>query len=208
MTKGTIAMKFCDGITRRDSLQVGLMGGLGLSLSNFLRLSAAEENKQRTATADAVLFINLAGGVSHLDTLDMKRKLRKRHRENSSLSRQPLPGYRSANIFHSLQKLQITIRSCVALVIPLAPIHKGNRGYQPVTDQHPPLSTLRMVRLSPKNCPANHIYLLTWPSLKRNGMPATWAMPTPLSKRTLFLNRENHFRCAGFRWQRASRWRK
>ncbi len=65
-------MKTHNGITRRDSLKVGMLGGLGLSLSNFLRLNASEGNEKRKATADAVLFLNLAGGVSHLDTLDMK----------------------------------------------------------------------------------------------------------------------------------------
>ena len=61
--------KFCDGITRRDFVRLGVMGGTGLTLSNFLRLAAADEQK---STADACLFINLAGGPSHLDTLDMK----------------------------------------------------------------------------------------------------------------------------------------
>ena len=62
--------RYCDGTTRRDLLQAGLLGGLGLLLPNFLRLTEASE--EHTATADAVLFINLAGGPSHLDTLDMK----------------------------------------------------------------------------------------------------------------------------------------
>jgi hypothetical protein len=62
--------RYCDGVTRRDILQAGLLGGVGLSLANFLRL--AEASEPRKATADAVLFINLAGGPSHLDTLDMK----------------------------------------------------------------------------------------------------------------------------------------
>ena len=59
-----------DGITRRDMLQAGMLGGVGLSLSSFLRLAQANEGKK--STADSVLFVNLAGGVSHLDTLDMK----------------------------------------------------------------------------------------------------------------------------------------
>lgn len=62
--------RYCDGTTRRDFLQAGMLGGLGLSLPTFLRLAAA--NDKRKASADAVLFINLAGGPSHLDTLDMK----------------------------------------------------------------------------------------------------------------------------------------
>ena len=61
-------------ITRRNALQVGFLGGLGLSLPGFLELSAAnaESSGKIKPKADAVLFLNLAGGVSHLDTLDRK----------------------------------------------------------------------------------------------------------------------------------------
>ncbi len=55
--------------TRRNLLQVGAVSTLGLTFSSVAR-SAEERLKQ--ATADAVIFINLAGGPSHLDTLDMK----------------------------------------------------------------------------------------------------------------------------------------
>lgn len=65
-------MKYRDGINRRDLLQLGVLGGAGLTLSNFLRLAAAEEVKKLKPTADAVIFVNLDGGPSHLDTLDMK----------------------------------------------------------------------------------------------------------------------------------------
>lgn len=59
--------------TRRDCLTAGFLGGLGLSLPNYLRLAEANGgNTKRKATADSVLFVNLAGGPSHLDTLDMK----------------------------------------------------------------------------------------------------------------------------------------
>ncbi len=62
--------KLCDGLTRRDFVRVGVMGGTGLSLANFLRLASADET--RNATADSCLFINLGGGPAHQDTLDMK----------------------------------------------------------------------------------------------------------------------------------------
>ncbi|QDV51636.1 DUF1501 domain-containing protein [Gimesia fumaroli] len=67
-------MNQCQNMTRRSALQVGLLGGLGLTLPGFLKLSAAraESNEKSKAKADAVLFLNLAGGVSHLDTLDRK----------------------------------------------------------------------------------------------------------------------------------------
>jgi len=65
-----MASKFCDGLTRRDFLRIGAIGGVNLSLANYLRAEATGETKQ--ASADSVLFINLAGGPAHLDTLDMK----------------------------------------------------------------------------------------------------------------------------------------
>ncbi|MEQ8853061.1 DUF1501 domain-containing protein [Gimesia sp.] len=67
-------MKQQKQIKRRDVLQAGFLGGLGLSLPGFLKLSAAqaEAPARKKSSADAVLFLNLAGGVSHLDTLDMK----------------------------------------------------------------------------------------------------------------------------------------
>ncbi len=60
----------CDGFTRRDFVRLGIMGGTGLTLADFLRFSAANEKSK--ATADSCLFINLGGGPAHQDTLDMK----------------------------------------------------------------------------------------------------------------------------------------
>lgn len=57
-------------VHRRDMLQVGLLGLTGMTLADGLRLAHAAD--RQAATADAVLFLNLAGGPSHLDTLDMK----------------------------------------------------------------------------------------------------------------------------------------
>lgn len=60
----------CDGITRRDALKVGILGGTGLTLSRYLRLVAADEI--RPDAAKAGIFINLGGGPSHMDTFDLK----------------------------------------------------------------------------------------------------------------------------------------
>lgn len=62
--------RYCDGITRREFLRVGTIGGLGLTVPSYAKFAFANEGQNRTA--DAVLFINLEGGPSHLDTLDMK----------------------------------------------------------------------------------------------------------------------------------------
>ncbi len=61
----------CDGVRRRDFLKVGVVGSLGLTLPDYLRLTEAAESK-RTRRATSAIFIEMAGGPSHLDTFDLK----------------------------------------------------------------------------------------------------------------------------------------
>lgn len=61
---------YCDGLRRRDFLQVGALGSAGLSLGNYLRLAQAGE--LRPARAQAAIFVYLGGGPPHLDTFDLK----------------------------------------------------------------------------------------------------------------------------------------
>jgi uncharacterized protein (DUF1501 family) len=61
--------KYCDGLTRRDLLQVGALGCLGLGLGDLLRLEAAAPPAARGKNA---IFIFLTGGQSHIDTWDPK----------------------------------------------------------------------------------------------------------------------------------------
>jgi hypothetical protein len=61
----------CDGITRRDFLQVGTLGAIGLSLPDLLAAKAlgavAKDHDER-----AVIMIFNLGAPSQLDTFDMK----------------------------------------------------------------------------------------------------------------------------------------
>ena len=61
---------YCDGINRRDFLRAGALAGMGLSLSNYLNLASAGE--VTAARGQGAIFINLAGGPSHMDTFDLK----------------------------------------------------------------------------------------------------------------------------------------
>lgn len=59
----------CDGITRRDFLQVGALGAVGLSLPQYLtaqQIGAAKDDDRA-----AIMIFNL-GAPSQLDTFDMK----------------------------------------------------------------------------------------------------------------------------------------
>jgi hypothetical protein len=60
--------RYCDGIRRRDWLRVGVLGAAGLSLADYFGHAGAGAARRATAA----IFINLAGGPSHLDSFDMK----------------------------------------------------------------------------------------------------------------------------------------
>jgi len=64
----------CAGLARRDFLQLGLGGALGLGMTDLLRLRAAEAKPARGKSAKAVncIMIWLDGGPSHYETFDPK----------------------------------------------------------------------------------------------------------------------------------------
>src|SRR2546423_1134648 len=61
----------CDGITRRDFLQAGTLGALGLSLSKFAALQALGRVAPGKDEKSCIMIFNL-GAPSQLDTFDMK----------------------------------------------------------------------------------------------------------------------------------------
>src|SRR2546430_1284826 len=70
----TPSAALCDGLSRREWLQVGGSSLLGLSLTNLLH---AERMPARTSApplrrAKSCIILFLAGGPSHLDMWDMK----------------------------------------------------------------------------------------------------------------------------------------
>src|SRR6476469_10766893 len=67
--KGSITT--CDGITRRDFLQIGALGAMGLSLSKFAELQAMGAAPQGSSEKAAIMIFNL-GAPSQMDTWDMK----------------------------------------------------------------------------------------------------------------------------------------
>ncbi|MGI9473117.1 MAG: DUF1501 domain-containing protein [Rubripirellula sp.] len=64
----------CEGMTRRDSLKLGLGGLVGGGLSGALRASAhgSESPARITKEADACILIWMDGGPSHYETFDPK----------------------------------------------------------------------------------------------------------------------------------------
>lgn len=66
---------FGNDISRRGFMHVGFLGGLGLTLTDFLRLQARGEQKfyeSKEGTAKSVIFIFMPGGMCHQETFDPK----------------------------------------------------------------------------------------------------------------------------------------
>src|ERR1051325_8453622 len=61
----------CDGITRRDFLQVGTLGTIGLTLSKFAALQSLGATASGKDDKSCIMIFNL-GAPSQLDTFDMK----------------------------------------------------------------------------------------------------------------------------------------
>ncbi|MCA9089611.1 MAG: DUF1501 domain-containing protein [Planctomycetaceae bacterium] len=81
----------CDGMKRRDFLQIGALGAGAFSLSSFLRLASAGQ-VDAAAKAKAAIFINLPGGPSHMDTFDLKPNSSDEYRGEFSPIQTKIPG--------------------------------------------------------------------------------------------------------------------
>ncbi|MGC3970762.1 MAG: DUF1501 domain-containing protein [Pirellulales bacterium] len=72
---GRGATRTCDGLTRRDFLQVGSLGAVGLSLADVARAEAAAkaagQKKPGNDKRSCIMIFNL-GAPSQIDTWDMK----------------------------------------------------------------------------------------------------------------------------------------
>jgi hypothetical protein len=68
---GRTVARNCQGISRREILQAGGVGLLGLSLADTWRLPAAPTSKPARRERSCI-FIFLSGGPSHLETFDPK----------------------------------------------------------------------------------------------------------------------------------------
>src|SRR5678809_1546127 len=61
----------CDGITRRDFLEIGTLGAIGLTMSKYAALRTLAAVEKGNDEKSVIMIFNL-GAPSQLDTWDMK----------------------------------------------------------------------------------------------------------------------------------------
>ena len=62
----------CDGSSRREFLQVGTLGMLGLTLADLLRAPRGPGRRRQPSRKQSVILLFLDGGASQLETFDPK----------------------------------------------------------------------------------------------------------------------------------------
>jgi hypothetical protein len=95
------AVRFCDGLTRRDFLHAGSIATLGLTLPTFF----AQKAKAGGADKDVnCIMLFLVGGPSHIDTWDPKPNAPAEVRGPFKPIATNVPGYQITEIFPQMAK--------------------------------------------------------------------------------------------------------
>src|SRR5207302_6017464 len=84
-------LRLCSGLTRRDLLRAGTLGGVGLTLSQLFRLQHAQAGTRQPA-ADACILLFLWGAPSQFETFDPKPDAPAGIRGEFGVRRTRLPG--------------------------------------------------------------------------------------------------------------------
>lgn len=91
--RGRRRRRYCDGRSRRDFLQVGLLGAAGLTLADALRGQAATPTPGPGRDTSVILFW-LDGGISHLESYDPKPDAPAGYRSLFGVTDTRVPGIR------------------------------------------------------------------------------------------------------------------
>jgi hypothetical protein len=89
--------RHCDGLARREFLQVGALGLGGLTLAQLLQAEASGATTAKRPKS--VIYIVLGGGISHIDTWDPKPDAPSEYRGEFSTLPTTLPGVRFCEHF-------------------------------------------------------------------------------------------------------------
>jgi hypothetical protein len=127
--------RFCDGVSRRNFLQIGAIGA-GLTLADLLRLRAEGAAVAGSSSRKSVIMINLPGGPSHMDMYDLKPEAPAEYRGEFKAIKTNVPGVQICEHFPRQAKMWdkfAVIRSVIG-----GPEHSDsqtNTGYTEFTNR-------------------------------------------------------------------------
>ena len=123
---------------RRDFLQVGMMGGLGLALPELLRMeaqAALKNYESKEGQAKSVIHIFLPGGMAHQESFDPKPYAPLEYRGPSGNIATKLAGVRFGETFKETAKIADKITICRSMTHGEAAHERGTHnmftGYRP-----------------------------------------------------------------------------
>jgi hypothetical protein len=122
---------FCDGLSRRDLLKAGALGGLGLSLPELFRLQETQASASLRAKADACILLFLWGAPSQFETFDPKPDAPSGIRGEFGVIRTSVPGTMVSE--HIPLLAQRADRYAIVRTCTQSSTHHQSAGYEALT---------------------------------------------------------------------------
>lgn len=95
----------CEGVNRREFLQIGTLGLGGLTLSNLLAAKSHAASGGKVVKDKSVVVLNLQGGPTHIETFDPKMTAPREYRAMFGEVKTNLPGVTFGHHFPMLAQL-------------------------------------------------------------------------------------------------------
>ncbi|MBI2826718.1 MAG: DUF1501 domain-containing protein [Planctomycetia bacterium] len=117
--------RYCDGIGRRNFLKAGAVSVAGLTLADVLKLRAqAADDSARARRHKSVIFVELAGGPTHLESYDPKPGAPREFRGPLDFVKTNVPGV----YFSQFMRKQAKIADKLAIV---RSVHHPSNSHDP-----------------------------------------------------------------------------
>ena len=162
----------CQGVSRRDFIQLGLGGTLGLGLADGLRLQAASKDPSSQANDTRCILVWLDGGPSHYETFDPKPNAPQDIRGDFGTLPTSVPGVHFSEAVPHLAKVMDKV-SIIRSICHKDPNHGGGNHYMMTGAPTPvPVSCGAFVTFHP-----SFGSMISYDRGIRDGLPAYMSLP-------------------------------
>ncbi|MDB4484830.1 DUF1501 domain-containing protein [bacterium] len=162
----------CEGITRRDFLQIGLGGTMGLGLCDLLRLQANTQGKNQKGSKTKCILVWLDGGPSHYETFDPKPDAPSDIRGEFKSIPTSVPGIHFSEVVPNLAKV-MDKSTIIRSICHKDPNHGGGNHYMMTGAPTPvPVACGAFVTFHP-----SYGSMISYERGIRGGLPAYMSLP-------------------------------